>query len=182
MARPETTECRFLEPPVERPQKSRVMLFTVDGHWRWTLAVGSFGSPSATTPKKKANRALFFDALVCRRHEQGPTSCGKPLGKLQDERFFGGPIGDPAAITGRWKSYKIMSAKSPQTGATSNPEVKRSNQPVFPQFAGSIRCGERAAKNPRRDPLGFAFGQIPQLPAVVLPELSHRRPAFFREH
>ena len=97
----------LLEPPVDKPQKSRVMLFTVAA-LALTLAVVLWFT-FRYYPEKKA-AAHFFDALVA-----GDTNKAYELWKpsatyrLTDFTADWGPGG----YYGPVKSYKIMGAKAP---------------------------------------------------------------------
>lgn len=98
----------LLEPPVEKPQKSRVMAFTIAA-LAFTLAVVLWFT-FRYYPEKKA-AANFFDALVA-----GDTNKAYQLWKpaetyrLSDFTADWGPVG----YYGPVKSYKIMGAKAPR--------------------------------------------------------------------
>ena len=98
----------LLEPAVEKPQKSRVLAFTVAA-LAFTLAVVLWFT-FRYYPEKKA-AAHFFDALVA-----GDTNKAYELWKpsatyrLSDFSADWGPTG----YYGPVKSYKIMGAKAPK--------------------------------------------------------------------
>ena len=100
----------LLEPPVEKPQKSRVMAFTVAA-LAFTLAVVLWFT-FRYYPEKKAV-SQFFDALVAgetqRAYELWKPS---PSYKMDDFTADWGPAG----YYGPVKSYKIMGAKAPKGG------------------------------------------------------------------
>jgi len=119
----------LLEPPVEKPQKSRVMAFTVAA-LAFTLVVVLWFT-FRYYPEKKA-AAQFFDALVA-----GDTNRAYQLWKpsasykLDDFNADWGPNG----YYGPVKSYKIMSAKAPKGGNTI--EVNIAVSPFSPMPAAS---------------------------------------------
>jgi hypothetical protein len=98
----------LLEPPVEKPQKSRVMLFTVAA-LALTLAVVLWFT-FRYYPEKKAT-AHFFDALVA-----GDTNKAYDLWKPTASYRMTDFTADwgPSGYYGPVKSYKIMSAKAPK--------------------------------------------------------------------
>jgi hypothetical protein len=98
----------LLEPPVEKPQKSRVMLFTVAA-LALTLAVVLWFT-FRYYPEKKA-AAHFFDALVA-----GDTNKAYELWKPSATYRMSDFTADwgPGGYYGPVKSYKIMSAKAPR--------------------------------------------------------------------
>ena len=98
----------LLEPPVEKPQKSRVMLFTVTA-LALTLAVVLWFT-FRYYPEKKA-AAHFFDALVA-----GDTNKAYELWKPSASYRMTDFAADwgPGGYYGPVKSYKIMSAKAPK--------------------------------------------------------------------
>jgi len=98
----------LLEPPVETPQKSRVMLFTVAA-LALTLAVVLWFT-FRYYPEKKAT-AHFFDALVA-----GDTNKAYDLWKPSASYKMNDFTADwgPGGYYGPVKSYKIMSAKAPK--------------------------------------------------------------------
>jgi len=102
----------LLEPQVEKPQKSRVMAFTVAALTFTLLVVLWF--TFRYYPEKKA-AAQFFDALVAgdmnRAYALWKPS---PSYKMEDFNADWGPGG----YYGPVKSYKIMSAKAPKDGNT----------------------------------------------------------------
>jgi hypothetical protein len=97
----------LLEPPVEKPQKSRVMLFTVAA-LALTLAVVLWFT-FRYYPEKKA-AAHFFDALVA-----GDTNKAYELWKPSATYRLSDFTADwgPGGYYGPVKSYKIMGAKAP---------------------------------------------------------------------
>jgi hypothetical protein len=97
----------LLEPPVEKPQKSRVMLFTIAA-LALTLAVVLWFT-FRYYPEKKA-AANFFDALVA-----GDTSKAYELWKPSETYKLTDFTADwgPGGYYGPVKSYKIMGAKAP---------------------------------------------------------------------
>ena len=98
----------LLEPPVEKPQKSRVMAFTVTA-LAFTLAVVLWFT-FRYYPEKKA-AAHFFDALVA-----GDTNKAYELWKPSTTYRLGDFTADwgPGGYYGPVKSYKIMGAKAPR--------------------------------------------------------------------
>jgi len=97
----------LLEPPVEKPQKSRVMAFTVAA-LAFTLAVVLWFT-FRYYPEKKA-AANFFDALVA-----GDTNKAYDLWKPSASYKLTDFTADwgPGGYYGPVKSYKIMGAKAP---------------------------------------------------------------------
>ena len=98
----------LLEPAVEKPQKSRVMLFTVAA-LALTLAVVLWFT-FRYYPEKKA-AAHFFDALVA-----GDTNKAYELWKPSETYRVSDFTADwgPGGYYGPVKSYKIMGAKAPR--------------------------------------------------------------------
>lgn len=100
----------LLEPPVEKPQKSKVMAFTVAALALTLLVVLWF--TFRYYPEKKAT-AHFFDALVAgdinKAYDLWKPS---PSYKMSDFTADWGPTG----YYGPVKSYKILGAKAPQGG------------------------------------------------------------------
>src|SRR5258708_38427791 len=98
----------LLEPPVEKPQKSRVMLFTVTA-LALTLAVVLWFT-FRYYPEKRA-AAHFFDALVA-----GDTNKAYELWKPSETYRLSDFTADwgPGGYYGPGKSYKIMGAKAPR--------------------------------------------------------------------
>jgi hypothetical protein len=98
----------LLEPPVEKPQKSRVMAFTVTA-LAFTLAVVLWFT-FRYYPEKKA-AANFFDALVA-----GDTNKAYELWKPSETYRLSDFTADwgPGGYYGPVKSYKIMGAKAPK--------------------------------------------------------------------
>jgi hypothetical protein len=97
----------LLEPAVEKPQKSRVMLFTVAA-LAFTLAVVLWFT-FRYFPEKKA-AAHFFDALVA-----GDTNKAYELWKPSATYRLSDFTADwgPGGYYGLVKSYKIIGAKAP---------------------------------------------------------------------
>src|SRR6267378_7816443 len=98
----------LLEPPVEKPQKSRVMLFTVTA-LALTLAVVLWFT-FRYYPEKKAT-AHFFDALVA-----GDTNKAYELWKPSASYRMSDFLADwgPGGYYGPVKSYKIVRAEAPK--------------------------------------------------------------------
>lgn len=98
----------MLEPAVEKPQKSRVMAFTVAA-LALTLAVVLWFT-FRYYPEKKA-AAHFFDALVA-----GDTNKAYELWKPTETYRLSDFTADwgPGGYYGPVKSYKIMGAKAPR--------------------------------------------------------------------
>jgi len=98
----------LLEPPVEKPQKSRAMAITVVA-LVFTLAVVLWFT-FRYYPEKKAT-ANFFDAVVA-----GDTNKAYQLWKPTASYHMSDFTADwgPGGYYGPVKSYKIMSAKAPK--------------------------------------------------------------------
>ena len=98
----------LLDPPVDKPQKSRVMLFTIAA-LAFTLAVVLWFT-FRYYPEKKA-AAHFFDALVA-----GDTNKAYELWKPSATYRLSDFTADwgPGGYYGPVKSYKIMGAKAPK--------------------------------------------------------------------
>ena len=98
----------LLEPPVDKPQKPRVMVFTVAA-LAFTLAVVLWFT-FRYYPEKKA-AAHFFDALVA-----GDTNKAYELWKPSETYRLSDFTADwgPGGYYGPVKSYKIMGAKAPK--------------------------------------------------------------------
>jgi hypothetical protein len=98
----------LLEPPIEKPQKSRVMIFTV-GALALTLAIVLWFT-FRYYPEKKAVEH-FFDALVA-----GDTNKAYELWKPSATYRMSDFTADwgPGGYYGPVKSYKIMGAKAPR--------------------------------------------------------------------
>jgi hypothetical protein len=98
----------LLEPPVEKPQKSRVMTFTIAA-LAFTLAVVLWFT-FRYYPEKKA-AANFFDALVA-----GDTNKAYDLWKPSASYKQSDFLADwgPGGYYGPVKSYKVMGAKAPK--------------------------------------------------------------------
>jgi hypothetical protein len=102
----------LLEPPVDKPQKSRVMAFTVVA-LVFTAAVVLWFT-FRYYPEKKAT-AHFFDALVA-----GDTSKAYDLWKPSSSYKISDFLADWGAdgYYGPVKSYKIMDASAPRNGSS----------------------------------------------------------------
>ena len=102
----------LLEPPVEKPQKSRVLAFTITA-LVFTLAVVLWFS-FRYYPEKKA-AAQFFDAVVA-----GDTSKAYALWQPSPSYKMSDFLADWGAdgYYGPVKSYKIMDAKAPRDGSS----------------------------------------------------------------
>ncbi len=102
----------LLEPPVDKPQKSRVMAFTVVA-LVFTAAVVLWFT-FRYYPEKKAT-AHFFDALVA-----GDTSKAYDLWKPSSSYKMSDFLADWGAdgYYGPVKSYKIMDASAPRNGSS----------------------------------------------------------------
>ena len=98
----------LLEPPVEKPQKSRAMAITVVA-LVFTLAVVLWFT-FRYYPEKKAT-ANFFDALVAGDTNKAYELC-KPTASYHMSDFTAD--WGPGGYYGPVKSYKIMSAKAPK--------------------------------------------------------------------
>jgi len=98
----------LLEPPVEKPQKSRAMAITI-GALVFTLVVVLWFT-FRYYPEKKA-AARFFDALAA-----GDTNKAYELWKPSASYRMSDFTADwgPSGYYGPVKSYKIMSAKAPR--------------------------------------------------------------------
>lgn len=126
----------LLEPSVEKPQKSRVMAFTVTA-LVFTLAVVLWFT-FRYYPEKKA-AAHFFDALVA-----GDTNKAYELWKpsatyrMSDFTADWGPTG----YYGPVKSYKIMSAKAPKRSDSIEVDVAISPFSPMPEASD----GEKSRK------------------------------------
>ncbi|HEX8872839.1 MAG TPA: hypothetical protein VF758_08740 [Candidatus Acidoferrum sp.] len=98
----------LLEPPVEKPQKSRAMAFTVAA----LVLVGAvvLWFSFRYYPEKKAT-SEFFDALLA-----GDTAKAYQIWKPTTSYRMGDFLADwgPNGYYGPIKSYKIMSAKAPR--------------------------------------------------------------------
>ena len=126
----------LLEPPVEKPQKSRVMLFTVAA-LALTLAVVLWFT-FRYYPEKKA-AAHFFDALVA-----GDTNKAYELWKPSETYRMSDFTADwgPGGYYGPVKSYKIMGAKAPRK--SDSVEVDVAISPFSPMPEASD--GEKSRK------------------------------------
>jgi hypothetical protein len=102
----------LLEPPVEKPQKSRVLAFTITAVV-FTLAVVLWFT-FRYYPEKKAT-AQFFDALVA-----GDTSKAYALWQPSPSYRMSDFLADWGndGYYGPVKSYKIMDARAPKDGSS----------------------------------------------------------------
>jgi hypothetical protein len=102
----------LLEPPVDKPQKSRVMAFTVVA-LVFTAAVVLWFT-FRYYPEKKAT-AHFFDALVA-----GDTAKAYELWKPSSSYRMSDFLADwgTDGYYGPVKSYKIMDANAPRNGSS----------------------------------------------------------------
>jgi hypothetical protein len=109
---PEANGMSLLEPPVDKPQKSRVMAFTVVA-LVFTAAVVLWFT-FRYYPEKKAT-AHFFDALVA-----GDTIKAYDLWKPSSSYKMSDFLADWGAdgYYGPVKSYKIMDASAPRNGSS----------------------------------------------------------------
>jgi hypothetical protein len=126
----------LLEPPIEKPQKSRVMIFTVAA-LALTLAIVLWFT-FRYYPEKKA-AAHFFDALVA-----GDTNKAYELWKPSATYRISDFTADwgPGGYYGPVKSYKIMGAKAPRR--SDSIEVDIAISPFAPMPEASD--GERSRK------------------------------------
>jgi hypothetical protein len=126
----------LLEPAVEKPQKSRVMIFTVSA-LAFTLAVVLWFT-FRYYPEKKA-AAHFFDALVAgdtnKAYELWKPS---PTYKMSDFTADWGPGG----YYGPVKSYKIMGAKAPRKSDSIEVDIAISPYAPMPEASD----GEKSRK------------------------------------
>lgn len=102
----------LLEPPVEKPQKSRVLAFTITA-LVFTLAVVLWFT-FRYYPEKKA-AAQFFDALVA-----GDTSKAYALWQPSPSYRMSDFLADWGndGYYGPVKSYKVMDARAPKDGSS----------------------------------------------------------------
>jgi len=102
----------LLEPPVEKPQKSRVMAFTVAA-LVFTLVVVLWFTFRYYPEKKAASQ--FFDALVA-----GDTNKAYDLWKPSASYKMSDFLADWSTdgYYGPVKSYKIMDASAPRNGTS----------------------------------------------------------------
>jgi len=107
----------LLEPTVEKPQKSRVMAFTIAA-LAFTLAVVLWFTFRYYPEKKAATH--FFDALVA-----GDTNKAYELWKPSETYRLSDFTADwgPGGYYGPVKSYKIMGAKAPRKSASIEVDV-----------------------------------------------------------
>jgi hypothetical protein len=126
----------LLEPPVEKPQKSRVMLFTVAA-LALTLAVVLWFT-FRYYPEKKA-AAHFFDALVA-----GDTNKAYELWKPSATYRMSDFTADwgPGGYYGPVKSYKIMGAKAPRKSDSIEVDIAISPFSPMPE----VSDGEKSRK------------------------------------
>jgi hypothetical protein len=126
----------LLEPPVEKPQKSRVMAFTVAA-LAFTLAVVLWFT-FRYYPEKKA-AANFFDALVA-----GDTNKAYELWKPSATYRLSDFTADwgPGGYYGPVKSYKIMGAKAPRKSDSIEVDVAISPFSPMPEASD----GEKSRK------------------------------------
>lgn len=102
----------LLEPPVEKPQKSRVLAFTITA-LVFTLAVVLWFT-FRYYPEKKA-AAQFFDALVA-----GDTSKAYALWQPSPSYRMSDFLADWGndGYYGPVRSYKVMDARAPKDGSS----------------------------------------------------------------
>jgi hypothetical protein len=126
----------LLEPPVEKPQKSRVMLFTVAA-LGLTLAVVLWFT-FRYYPEKRA-AAHFFDALVA-----GDTNKAYELWKPSETYRLSDFTADwgSGGYYGPVKSYKIMGAKAPRKSDSIEVDVAISPFSPMPEASD----GEKSRK------------------------------------
>jgi hypothetical protein len=126
----------LLEPAVEKPQKSRVMAFTIAA-LAFTLAVVLWFT-FRYYPEKKAT-AHFFDALVA-----GDTNKAYELWKPSETYRLSDFTADwgPNGYYGPVKSYKIMGAKAPRKSASIEVDVAISPFAPMPEASD----GEKSRK------------------------------------
>jgi hypothetical protein len=126
----------LLEPPVEKPQKSRVMLFTVAA-LVLTLAVVLWFT-FRYYPEKRA-AAHFFDALVA-----GDTNKAYELWKPSETYRLSDFTADwgPGGYYGPVKSYKIMGAKAPRKSDSIEVDIAISPYSPMPEASD----GEKSRK------------------------------------
>jgi len=126
----------LLEPPVEKPQKSRVMLFTIAA-LALTLAVVLWFT-FRYYPEKRA-AAHFFDALVA-----GDTNKAYELWKPSETYRLSDFTADwgPGGYYGPVKSYKIMGAKAPRKSDSIEVDIAISPYSPMPEASD----GEKSRK------------------------------------
>ncbi|HET6929072.1 MAG TPA: hypothetical protein VFI45_02025 [Candidatus Acidoferrum sp.] len=126
----------LLEPAVEKPQKSRVMLFTVAA-LALVLAVVLWFT-FRYYPEKKA-AAHFFDAVVA-----GDTNKAYELWKPSETYRMSDFTADwgPGGYYGPVKSYKIMGAKAPRKSDSIEVDVAISPFSPMPEASD----GEKSQK------------------------------------
>lgn len=126
----------LLEPPVEKPQKSRVMAFTVAALALVLIVV--LWLKFRYYPEEKVTKQ-FFEAL-----EAGDTTKAYALWKPGPSYKLEDFIADwgPEGYYGPVKSYKIVSAKEPKNGNTI--EVNIAVSPYSPMPEASD--GEKSRK------------------------------------
>jgi hypothetical protein len=126
----------LLEPAVEKPQKSRVLAFTVAA-LAFTLAVALWFT-FRYYPEKKA-AAHFFDALIA-----GDTNKAYELWKPSETYRLSDFTADwgPSGYYGPVKSYKIMGAKAPRKSDSIEVDVAISPFSPMPEASD----GEKSRK------------------------------------
>ena len=126
----------LLEPTVEKPQKSRVMLFTIAA-LALVLAVVLWFT-FRYYPEKKA-AAHFFDAVVA-----GDTNKAYELWKPSETYRMSDFTADwgPGGYYGPVKSYKIMGAKAPRKSDSIEVDVAISPFSPMPEASD----GEKSQK------------------------------------
>jgi hypothetical protein len=126
----------LLEPAVEKPQKSRVLAFTVAA-LAFTLAVVLWFT-FRYYPEKKA-AAHFFDALIA-----GDTNKAYELWKPSETYRLSDFTADwgPSGYYGPVKSYKIMGAKAPRKSDSIEVDVAISPFSPMPEASD----GEKSRK------------------------------------
>jgi len=126
----------LLEPTVEKPQKSRVLAFTVAA-LAFTLAVVLWFT-FRYYPEKKA-AAHFFDALIA-----GDTNKAYELWKPSETYRLSDFTADwgPSGYYGPVKSYKIMGAKAPRKSDSIEVDVAISPFSPMPEASD----GEKSRK------------------------------------
>ncbi len=148
----------LLDPPVEKPQKSRAMAFTVAALGFVLILILYFAF--RYYPEKRAAEH-FFDALVA-----GDTATAyqlwKPGGKLPDEGFFGG-LGTGRLLRPGEKLQNQKSHFAERRRLQRNSSAD-GNQSVFTD-AGHQRPGEKP-QDAGVERLGAEQRQVVQFPAI----------------
>src|SRR6266481_2943541 len=126
----------LLEPPVEKPQKSRVMAFTIAA-LAFTLAVVLWFTFRYYPEKRAATH--FFDALVA-----GDTNKAYELWKPSETYRLSDFTADwgPGGYYGPVKSYKIVGAKAPRKSDSIEVDVAISPFSPMPEASD----GEKSRK------------------------------------